>query len=263
MPGSIDFGALDKGDAEDVCWLVVESVSSLNNTASSVVQVVHFLRDVYGFEDADETTIPNPSFLVNGHEGRSPKTRKYLINRSWKTIGGGGVSLIGGAASSTTMVDVGGILKEGNAVVTSTGHLIGVRAAGAKFKKSETITRWVDAMIKAKIAKLGVRGAGLAGASIPIPAVGLGVNIASTVAKLGIKVTLGKLLTRTAIEVHWRAYQELSIARRDTACGPASAMFFEIFTKRGATRIFGKYDTASLIREPGGWMALEDKLKLI
>lgn len=264
MPGFVNFSALDKSDAEDVCWLVVESVADLNDTASSLVSVTHFLRDIYGYEDGGEANIiPNPCFLANGHAGRSPKTRQYKTNRSLKSIGGGGVSLAGGAASSITMADVGGILKEGNAVVTTSGHLIGVRAAGAKFKRSETITRWVDAMIKAKAAKLTVRGTGLAGASIPIPAVGLGVSIGTTVAKLGIKVTLGKLLTRTAMEVHWRAYQELVIARSDIACGPASAMFFEIFTKRGVTRIFGKYDTTSLIREPGGWMALEDKLKLI
>jgi hypothetical protein len=264
MPGSVNLGALNKGDAEEVCWCVVESVASLNDTASSVISVVHFLRDVYGFEDGGDTkTIPNPSFLANGHEGLSPKTRKYFSGRSWKGLGGGAVSLAGGLGSGVTMVDVGGILKEGNAVVTTTGHLIGVKAAGASFKKSETITRWIDAMIKAKAAKLGVRGAGLAGAAIPVPAVGLTVNIASTVAKLGIKLTLGKLLTRTAMEVHWRAYQELVIGRSHGPCGPASAMFFEIFTKRGATRIFGKYDTETLIREPGGWMALEDKLKLI
>lgn len=118
-------------------------------------------------------------------------------------------------------------------------------------------------MIKAKASKLGVRAAGLAGAAVPVPAVGLAMNIATTVAKLGIKVTLDKLLTRTAMEVHWRSYQELVIGRKHGPCGPASSMFFEIFTKRGATRIFGKYDTETLIREPAGWMALEDKLKMM
>lgn len=264
MPGAVNLGALDKGDAEDVCWCVVESISSINDSASAIVSAIHFLRDVYGFDDGgDSKTIPNPCFLANGHEGASPKTRKYFSGRAWKTLGGGAVSLAGGLGSSVTMVDTGGILKEGNAVITTTGHLLGIKAAGSRFKKSETVTRWVDAMIKAKAAKMGVRGAGLAGASIPIPAVGLTVNIATTVAKLGIKVTLGKLLTRTAMEVHWRAYQELVIGRSQKPCGPASAMFFEIFTKRGFTRIFGKYDTVALIREPGGWMALEDKLKLI
>jgi hypothetical protein len=45
--------------------------------------------------------------------------------------------------------------------------------------------------------------------------------------------------------------------------GPASSVIWEIFTKRGATRLLGKYDVAALIREPAGWMALADKLLLI
>lgn len=45
--------------------------------------------------------------------------------------------------------------------------------------------------------------------------------------------------------------------------GPASAIVWEIFTKRGATRVFGAYDVAALVREPAGWMALGDKLMLI
>jgi hypothetical protein len=45
--------------------------------------------------------------------------------------------------------------------------------------------------------------------------------------------------------------------------GPASSVIWEIFTKRGATRLLGKYDVAALIHEPAGWMALADKLLLI
>ncbi len=45
--------------------------------------------------------------------------------------------------------------------------------------------------------------------------------------------------------------------------GPASKIFWEIFTKRGATRLFGAYDVAALVKEPAGWMALGDKLMLI
>ncbi|MGI4960046.1 MAG: hypothetical protein ACRYGI_20945 [Janthinobacterium lividum] len=49
--------------------------------------------------------------------------------------------------------------------------------------------------------------------------------------------------------------------RRDA--GPASAIVWEIFTKRGATRVFGTYDVAAVVKEPAGWMALGDKLMLI
>ena len=54
-------------------------------------------------------------------------------------------------------------------------------------------------------------------------------------------------------------------ARRVTGpeAGPASAIFWEIFTRRGATRMLGAYDVAALVRKPAGWMALGDKLMLI
>ena len=267
VPGSFNFSAIDKNDAEDVCWCVVESVASIDDTASNLISVIHFLREAYGAEEADEKVIPNPAFLANGHDGLSPKSRKYFTGRTFKGLGGSAVSLAGGLASGVTAVDVGSILREGSAVGTTAAHLVGIKAAGKGFKKSETVTRWVDAMLKAKVAKIGVRGVGLAGAAIPIPAVGLATNIATTVAKLGIKVTLSKLVARTAMEVHWRAYQETVIAgafgARGGPVGPASAMFYEIFTKRSFTRIFGKHDTAALIKEPGGWMALNDKLMLM
>ena len=47
------------------------------------------------------------------------------------------------------------------------------------------------------------------------------------------------------------------------AAGPASRIFWEIFAKRGATRLLGACDVAALVREPAGWMALGDKLMLI
>jgi hypothetical protein len=269
VPGGINLSALKKDDAEDVCWFVVESVSDMDDTAASIVGVARFLREVYGAVDADEKIIPNPAFLANGHDGMSPKTRKYFTGRAFKGVGGSAVSLAGGLASGVTAVDVGGILREGSAVGTTAAHLIGISAAGKGFKKSETVTRWVDAMLKAKVAKIGVRGVGLAGAAIPIPAVGLATGVATTVAKLGIKVTLSKLVARTAMEVHWRAYQETVISSAITRgassgpVGPASAMFYEIFTKRSFTRLFGKHDTAALIKEPGGWMALNNKLMLM
>jgi hypothetical protein len=45
--------------------------------------------------------------------------------------------------------------------------------------------------------------------------------------------------------------------------GPASKIMYELFARRGLTRIFGKYDVDRLIQEPTGWMAVSDKLLLI
>lgn len=263
------FGSLDKDDAEEVAWFVIEQVAAANDKASAVVTVTKFLREAYKTgSNSDPDIVPNPMFLANGHEGRSKKTRKYLRSRAWKSLAGSAVGAAGSLATPITFVDVGGIGQNANAIGTTTGHLIGITAAGKMFKHSQTITGWVDAIIAAKAAKMGIRVAGLAGAAIPVPGVSLGTGIATTIAKLGIKLTLGKLIARTAMEVHWRSKQELVLGRgiggiKSGACGPASAMFYEIFTKRGVTRIFGKYDTETLINEPGGWIALNDKLMLM
>ena len=54
-----------------------------------------------------------------------------------------------------------------------------------------------------------------------------------------------------------------SAAKPASRKAPASAIMYEIFTKRGITRLFGKYDTAAIMREPSGWLALNDKLMLM
>lgn len=260
---------LSDDDAEDVAWFVIESIASAHDGVSGLVTTIHHLRNLYGLEDDGEHSIvPNPFFGANGHEGRSPGTRKYLTGRGFKNVGGSLLATVGEAASAVTVVDVVGIGQHGNASASTVTHMIKIRAVGSKFRRSETITCWADAIMKAKGAKVTVRGTGLAAASIPVPALGLAVGIGTTIAKLGIKLSLGKLVARTAMEIHWRAYQEQVISGgigggSTGAVGPASAMFTEIFTRRGATRIFGKYDIDRFIREPGGWMALNDKLMLI
>lgn len=265
MVGVAALKELEKDDAEAVAWCVIESLASMDNTASAVVSAIHLLRDCYGADAQTETgIIANPFFLDNGHSGLSPKTVSYLTSRKFKSLGSGGLSLASSLATGVTMVDVAGIAREGSAVGTTAGHMIGIKAAGSRFKNSVTINGWIDAMMKAKAAKLGMRSVGLVGAAVPIPAVGLTVNVVKTLAGLGIKLTLGKLILRVAMEVHWRAYQEVIIGRStDRAIGPASAMVYELFTKRSFTRILGKYDTNKIIREPGGWMAINDKLMLM
>lgn len=46
--------------------------------------------------------------------------------------------------------------------------------------------------------------------------------------------------------------------------GPASRIYWEIFTRRTATFLFGgRHEIAQLVSEPCGWLALHDKLMLI
>jgi hypothetical protein len=82
------------------------------------------------------------------------------------------------------------------------------------------------------------------------------------IAKLGVNLTMTKAILITSSEIHWRAYREQVISRGQ-GTGPATMIIEELFTRRGATRIFGKYDVDAIIREPGGWMAVADKIGLI
>jgi len=264
---------LGQGDAEELLWTVIELIANVGGSgAVAVVQVINLLKSAgdTGLFDEDyaDDLVPNPYFVVNGHDGQSPTTKRYLRNRGFKSLGSAVVGIAGGAGSGVTQVDVLGAIKAGNAIGTTTAHMIGVSAAGRGFRRSETITGWISAIEKAKAAKLGVRSADLAGAVIPVAGLGLATSAATAIAKLGVKLTLGKLIARTAMEVHWRAHVETRISGafgggEGQPQGPASAIMYEIFTKRGFTRVFGRYDTAALMREPSGWLALNDKLMLM
>ncbi len=272
MAGALATNDLGKDDAEEFLWSVVELIADAGAGAGGVVKVINFLKSAgdTGLLDEDyaDDLVPNPYFVTNGHDGTSPKTARYLRNRGFKSLGGAAVGIAGGLGSSVTQIDVLGAIQHGSAIGTTSAHIVGVNAAGKGFKKSETVTGWISAIEKAKAAKIGVRSADLAGAVIPVAGLGLATGAAAAIAKLGIKLTLGKLVARTAMEVHWRAHVETQISsafggKAGQPQGPASAIMYEIFTKRGFTRIFGKYDTAALMREPSGWLALNDKLMLM
>jgi hypothetical protein len=264
---------LGKDDAEEFIWTVIEMIAESGGSgAVAVTKVIHFLKSAGGTgmfdEDYAGDLVPNPYFVSNGHEGMSPKTKRYLRNRGFKSLGGAAIGIAGGIGSGITQIDVLSAVQHGSAIGTTTAHMVGVNAAGKGFRKSETVTGWISAIQKAKAAKIGVRSVDLAGAVIPVGALGLATSATTAIARLGIKLTLGKLIARTAIEVHWRAHVETRISGAFGGAagqpqGPASAIMYEIFTKRGFTRVFGKYDTAAIMREPSGWLALNDKLMLM
>ena len=253
----------DGGDFQDVLWAIADFGGLFNDQAAIASSVLPFLGAAFDCKKKAGNRIPNPYFLDNGFDYESPVTYKYFVGRKNVNLAGSLTSAGGSLASGVTMVDTAGIAQAGNALGSTTAHIIGVRAAGAKFKKSQTVTAWIDAIIKAKAAKIGLRSVNMAASAIPVPAVGLGLGAAAAVAKLGIRVSLYTLMRRTALDIHWRAFQEINVARKAGPVGPASSIFYEIFTRRGVTRLFGKHDTEALIREPCGWEALSDKLLMM
>ena len=217
--------------------------------------------------------IPNPWFVMNGHEDRPNKySVSYLEGRKWKSIGGSAFSIAGTLASSHTAgINVADIISHGNAL-TSTGiHLAKLIAIAddKKFRKSETIQGWLRIIMAMKMMKMGVRTTGLIGGVVPGASIPAG--IASIVAKKGIKLSMNNVCLTTAAAIHWRAYQEQQLSGSNRFggvlgrnVGPASRIYWEIFTRRTATFLFGgRYEIAQLVNEPCGWLALHDKLMLI
>ena len=226
---------------------------------------------------------PNPWFVANGHDERqSPVTQTYLRNRSLKTAGGTAVGLAGNVAELATHgVNVTGAVQHLSALGSTGAHWLKIRAIARAYKNTVTISRWCDAIMKMKQYKLANRALQLADEVIPVPIADQVVNITAAAAALGYRIGLGELCYITAIEIHWRAFQEQAISafpprrpmvnggigdtpqrRRPSTLkvGPASRIFAEIFARRGLTAVFGTYNVAELIREPAGWMALGDKL---
>lgn len=257
---------LEGGDIEEIVWFVIEALADEYLNVGNVISVIKNIRDSTSVE-CDDDLVPNPYFVKNKIGGYSPKTKKYLQARRYLQFGSSLFSLGGKAASvGTANVDIAGALQAANAMGSTATHMVQLKQVAERYAPNPKMTAWLDCIQKAKGAKMTSRSLDLAGAVIP--GADLPAGVAALVARLGAKVTLGKLVARTAMEVHWNARRECPPANRGgvgsiVPQGPASAIMHEIFLRRGFTRIFGEHDVASLIQEPGGWMALNDKLMLM
>jgi len=215
--------------------------------------------------------LDNPYFIGNGHGENdvSAKTAKYLKHRGYKDLGAKSAGIVGAVGSAWTQVDVVGIGLHGNASGSTAYHLKMLSEMARKSRRTGTVADWLELVIKMKVIKMTCRTSSLVGAAIPIPAVGMVTGILAAAIATGAKLTLTKACTATALELHWRAKQEQfmsgSVLGGGTggSVGPASRILWELFTKRGITRLLGKHDIAKIVNEPAGWMAINDKLLLI
>lgn len=255
--------------AEVTAWTVAEAMAG-SVDATAAIKILRLLRDIDGGLESEYTAVAphNPRFVQNGHGGGSPVTVKYLKGRAGKQIGGSAIAFTGSMGAQVTQVDVAGLLQHGNSIGSTLAHMKMFSDIAKGYPRSETVQAWINTCMIAKKAKLAVRSTDLAGAAIPIGAVGIGTAIASAIAKAGVRLNYGTVICRCAMELHWRAKTELVLsgvtrAPAGKANGPASTILFELFRRRGATRIFGRYEVAKIINEPGGWVAVKDKLLLI
>jgi hypothetical protein len=266
-------------DKTEFCLGIADAVGGAVDSAKGL-EGLHSLGALSAFaslykalkEDVKDV-LPNPNFSFNGQDdGDSPATAAYFTGRYFKNAGGAAFNLIGvAAAGSTAGINVASVIQHGNASGSTLAHLTKLDAIAerGRFKEATAIQDWLTLCTLAKQMKLAVRTTSLVGACIP--AAGLATGILTAVAKVGIKLTFAKIIYATAMEIHWRAFLEQRItgfltdkaAAFGQNAGPASMIFWEIFTKRNLTRIFGKYPIMQLVQEPAGWLALADKLMLI
>jgi hypothetical protein len=221
---------------------------------------------------------PSPRFVANGYgNAPSPVTEAYLKSRAWKSIGGTVVSAGGGAASLVTQVNVGSTARHGSSLGTTAGHIAVLSSIAMSAQADNPIVAdWCKVILQMKASKAVTRGLEIASAAIPVPVAGPVIKVLATAAKLGIKVQGPEMSYAAAIEIHWAAFCEQGNAsqsfldmgdgsartktRFNSKAGPASRIFGELFTRRGMTSVFGAYDVMSLVHEPGGWLALGDKI---
>jgi len=258
----------DKLEAADsIFWTIAKAIGDEVGYGAPIV-LLHLYNDisneVCGF---DPSSPPNPLFLSHGFDDtNSPRTARYMMTRTYKNIGGKTFGAAGTLASQFTQVDASGILMHSNATGSTLAHMKMLHGIARKYPRSTTVQNWVKACMTAKGSKVGIRGTQLAGAAIPIGAVGISTSVAAALGKLGVKLTYGTVINRVAMELHWRANVEMRIGGGSATAkptGPASAVVFEILRKRGFTRSFGQYNVPALISESGGWWALRDKLLLM
>ncbi len=264
------------GDSEMVAWAVVETVASIVDN----VRGVPFVGPIAGAVSAIRTAaqgsganslIDNPYFVGNGHGEDDPSkiTQKYMKGRLAKNLGASGASIVGAVGSVWTQVDVAGIAVHGNATGCTVAHLAVLRSLSAGLRRGGTLDQWMTVLIKMKALKLTTRTASLVGSAVPIPAVGITTGLIAAAVATGTKLTMSKACLATALELHWRTRQEQFMSGvvlgkgTGGSVGPASQMVYELFTKRGITRILGKHDVDAIVHEPAGWNAIFDKLMLI
>lgn len=241
--------------------------------------VRNVLSRIFGQDLGIDRIFPNPLFLANGHFSPSPKTSAYFGTRNIKKIASKGISYGGSALSPHTGgINVPAALQGVNSGYSTVRHLQALKrfATGAN-RQSKTLSAWLDMAIHIKERK-GIRSAGSTVANL-VPLIALAPKVSDTVAEgvsLGIELITDMiskapdeaLIARVAMEIHWRAHQELFMASHlsgstgQTGVGPASNIFYEIFTRYGATAIFRSYDKSELVKEPAAWFALYDKLSL-
>ncbi|WP_253383358.1 hypothetical protein [unidentified bacterial endosymbiont] len=275
----IELSAKEDIDKSEIFWAIADSGTAVIDTLTSLPVLTTsttIIKELHSLiNNHPVTPVPNPWFVWNQHDDSpSLETIKYIKKRGYVSAASSAIAIASAGGSLVTCIDVGTVGQGGAACASTMRHLAGLRDIAAKYKESATIQAWLDVIITLKNLKLAVRGGQVSFAFLSaIPALSTAFSIIgsslSSAAKLGISFKYSNVCRFTAMDLHWRAMQETILLEtlgqgNKKASGPAREILFELFERKGLTGfVWGKHQVDKLIKEPGGWMAIADKLLII
>ncbi len=254
-------------------WFVVSGHVDKEKQENSPPATTTFLASAASLASSRKTSLDT----FTNDKTASPFTQAYLRTRDHKTNGSSMMDIGAGVASVPTgSVNVGNAARHLNAAGSTLIHWLRIRAIAESVpQKSTIIIGWCDIIMKAKAAKDGQRAIGIIAAATPVPLANPIATIIGAAAGLGIKVGLGEACYLAALEIHWRAFQEQTVAAAagprvakptnfsrpfgpgnrpgqtsvpvpgkepaaSLIAGPTSRIFAEVFKRRGATPVAGQ-----------------------
>ncbi|CAD5201077.1 hypothetical protein [Pseudomonas sp. FEN] len=206
--------------------------------------------------------VDNPYFVVHGIDGSASSKTKHLLRhrkvRNYAQSFTGTAAVVG---SMVLPVNPYALMREGSSAGASAVHLYHFAEMARNCRQSNTLCRWLDLLKLMKTHKLLNRGVGFGLAAVP-GGVSLGISVPVKLCLLakntGVLAQESALCKVIAMELHWRAYQEQSLAN-GSGGGPATAIIRELMTRRGVMGGFS-HNYPALIREPAGWNAFVAKI---
>jgi hypothetical protein len=202
-------------------------------------------------------------------------TIRFLRDRSYKQASSAVASATGNIIAWLATYGLNPIAgpQHAHAMVTSGIHWYKIqRIAKRHSGTAQHVTDWCKNIINLKRHKSITRVGQTAARNIPfVPFVGTAINLVSVLSSLSYRIAHAEVAGMIAVQIHAHAFDELateSAPQRNARkaqkkpAGPGSEIFEEILTRRGVYQWMGSYDIETLIAEPGGWMALANKLLL-
>ncbi len=225
----------------------------------------NFREHVEHFYSSAQSIVDNPFLWVfyrdkmtqmQDSKDKNQLTTQYLKNRTKKDVS----AIASGAVSLIPLVGTGLNMLVGSGIAASAGistyhHMKQLSEIAKKYPKEPEVAYWISVIIGLKEFKQETRvREGFYSLVSFIPGLSLFNAIVTLADKYDHLKTSFDVNVRVAAELHFSAYD---------GDDPAIEIINELFTRRTGTAVLGDYDVEGIIQEPGGWVAVYEKMTLI